>query len=197
MLSSSTVIITACEGYATPMTPPVATFDMARELCRTLLPCGLSIVLVMDGASEHANTQHSENTTFYPVELNAVHPLDRHVEALVEGVLFSARSPGWIWIPFDTPMMRWATVQAVAEVLQSHPLVHAEHAQQAGIPLGIGAELYSEVVQLNGHRGLQRLRARYPARAVPVNDPGVVMSRAGRMMAHAPPSVTPLRPILG
>lgn len=197
MLASSTVIITSCEGNATPTPPPVATFDMAWELCRTLAPCGLPIVLVMDGAFEHANIHQSENTTLYPAKLNAAHPLDRHVEALIEGVLFSARSSGWIWIPCDTPMMRCATVLAVAEVLRSHPLVHAEHAQQAGIPLGIGTELYSELVQLNGHRDLLRLRTRYPARPVSVNDPGVVMSQAGRMMTHALPDVTPLRPPLG
>jgi len=73
----------------------------------------------------------------------------------------------------------------VAEGLKSNPLVHAEHAQQIGIPLGVGAELFSELVQLSSHRDLQRLRSRYPAMSVAVNDPGVMMSEAGRLQTCA------------
>jgi CTP:molybdopterin cytidylyltransferase MocA len=178
--ASPTVIITSCRDNA-GQPDAMTSFDLAWGLAQILTPCGLPIVLVTDGALRATTAASVGQTTVHQARLHTLHPLDRHIEALVEGVLLSAHAPGWIWLPSDTPMMRPLTVSTVAQSLASNPLVHAEHIQQAGIPLGVGAELYSELIQLGGHRDLQRFRARYPALAVPVSDPGVVMSVAGSM----------------
>ena len=41
--------------------------------------------------------------------------------------------------------------------------------------MGFSAELFSELLSLNGDEGARRLLARYPTVAVEVDDPGVLM----------------------
>jgi molybdenum cofactor cytidylyltransferase len=41
--------------------------------------------------------------------------------------------------------------------------------------VGFAAELYSELVQLDGDDGARRVVSRYPAVAVELNDPGVLV----------------------
>lgn len=176
MPAPPTVIITSCQNSANPLID-IGGVDSA---------CGLQIVLVTnDQAARPSQAWIEPQTTLHRVSLGCLNPLDQHVEALIEGVMLSATSRGWIWVPSDTPMMRWATVMAVAEGLKSNPLVHAEHGQEAGIPLGVGAELFSELLKLSSHRDLQRFRSRYPAMSVSVNDPGVTMSEAGRLQCSS------------
>lgn len=187
-----TVIITSCRPGA-EADPVMGVLDRSRELGRALALCNLPMVVVRSAgehppALPHEAASHSV-CTFEPRSPN---PLDQHTEALIEGVLLSARSPGWVWVPADTPMLRCATVCAVASELRHASLVHAEHAHSAGIPLGIGPELYSELIHLEGYADLLKLRARYPALAVPTADPGVLMSEVGRMRVPALPALPTL-----
>jgi molybdenum cofactor cytidylyltransferase len=68
-----------------------------------------------------------------------------------------------------------ATLHAVAEQLEHHPVVYAQHHGRRGHPVGFGAELYSELAHLSGDDGARRLVARYPAFGVEVDDPGVLI----------------------
>ena len=53
--------------------------------------------------------------------------------------------------------------------------MHAEHRGRRGHPVGFAAELYSELVKLQGDEGARRIIARYPAVGLEVADPAVLL----------------------
>lgn len=95
-------------------------------------------------------------------------------DLLALGVVERALAPGWLLLPGELCTVQPATVQAVAQALQQHPLAFAQHGGRRGHPLGFAAELFSELLGLQGDDGPRRLLARYPAHATLVDDPGVL-----------------------
>lgn len=91
------------------------------------------------------------------------------------GVAARADAPGWLLLPGDMPMVRPATLLAVAAALEHHPVAYAQHQGRRGHPVGFAAELYSELMMLSGDEGARRIVARYPAIGVDVDDPGVLL----------------------
>lgn len=91
------------------------------------------------------------------------------------GVGVRPHANGWIMLPGDMPMVRPATLRAVAAQLASHPVAYPMHRGRSGRPLGFAAELYSELVKLDSDDAPRRLCVRYPANGVEVEDPGVLM----------------------
>jgi len=82
--------------------------------------------------------------------------------------------PGWLILPGDMPLVRPQTLRAVGRALDSAPVAYAQYRGRQGFPVGLSAELYSELALLSGEEGLRRLLARYPSNAVEVDDPGVL-----------------------
>lgn len=96
--------------------------------------------------------------------------------SIAAGVAARPHSPGgWLVLPGDMPLIEPATLQAVARALTHHPVAYAQHAGRRGHPVGFAAELFSDLVVLAGDEGARRLVARYPAQAVDVDDPGVLV----------------------
>jgi molybdenum cofactor cytidylyltransferase len=95
--------------------------------------------------------------------------------SIAAGVSALPDAPGWVMLPADMPMVRPSTLTAVARALEEHPVSYAQHGGRRGHPVGFSAELYSELTSLTGDEGVRRLVARYPAQAVEVDDPGVLM----------------------
>jgi molybdenum cofactor cytidylyltransferase len=73
------------------------------------------------------------------------------------------------------PMVKPATLLAVAAALEHHPVAYAQYHGRRGHPVGFAAELYSELMMLSGDEGARRIVARYPAIGVDVDDPGVLL----------------------
>ena len=95
--------------------------------------------------------------------------------SIAAGVAARADSPGWLLLPGDMPMVRPATMLAVAAALEHHPVAYAQYQGRRGHPVGFAAELYSELMMLGGDEGARRIVARYPATGVDVDDPGVLL----------------------
>jgi len=91
------------------------------------------------------------------------------------GVSARPDASGWLILPGDMPLVKPATLQAVARGLLHHTVAYAQHHGQRGHPVGFSAELYSELAALGGDEGARRLVARYPAHGVEVDDPGVLI----------------------
>ena len=89
------------------------------------------------------------------------------------GVSARPDASGWLVLPGDMPLVQPATLLAVARELAQHAVVYAQHKGRRGHPVGFSAELYSELVALQGDEGARRLVSRYPAFGVEVDDPGV------------------------
>ena len=95
--------------------------------------------------------------------------------SIATGVGARPDAAGWLILPGDMPMVLPSTLRTVARELRHHTVVYAQHRGQRGHPVGFAAELYSELVTLEGDEGARRLVARYPAHGVEVNDPGVLI----------------------
>lgn len=95
--------------------------------------------------------------------------------SIASGVQASHDAGGWLILPGDMPMVRVETLRLVADQLDSHPVVYAQHHGRRGHPVAFAAELYSELTALRGDEGARRLVARYPAHGVEVDDPGVLI----------------------
>jgi len=95
--------------------------------------------------------------------------------SIAAGVSARGDARGWLVMPGDMPLVRTATIRAVAAALADHPVAYAQHQGRRGHPVGFSAELYSELVVLKGDEGARRLLARYPAFAVDVDDPGTLI----------------------
>jgi molybdenum cofactor cytidylyltransferase len=94
--------------------------------------------------------------------------------AIAAGVAACADASGWVLLPAGMSQVRASTIAAVAQALDQHPVAYAQHAGRPGQPVGFAAELYSELVHLDGDDGARRLVARYPSVGVDVDDPGAL-----------------------
>ena len=95
--------------------------------------------------------------------------------SIAAGVGATGDANGWLVLPGDMPLLQPATILAVAEALKDYPVAYAQHRGRRGHPVGFSAELYSELVELQGNEGARRIVARYPAQGVDVDDPGVLV----------------------
>jgi molybdenum cofactor cytidylyltransferase len=95
-------------------------------------------------------------------------------DSIAAGVSIRASATGWLVLPADMPLVRPASLRAVADALDQQPIAFAQHRGRRGHPVGFGAELFSELVMLKGDEGARRLLARYPTAAVELDDPGVL-----------------------
>jgi molybdenum cofactor cytidylyltransferase len=95
-------------------------------------------------------------------------------DSIAAGVSIHASATGWLVLPADMPLVRPASLRAVAAALDQQPIAFAQHRGRRGHPVGFGAELFSELVMLKGDEGARRLLARYPTAAVELDDPGVL-----------------------
>ena len=94
---------------------------------------------------------------------------------IAAGVAERPLADGWLVLPGDMPLITAASIRAVADALDEHPVAFSQYRGRRGHPVGFGSELYSELTALEGDEGARRLVARYPAQAVAVDDPGVLV----------------------
>ncbi len=95
-------------------------------------------------------------------------------DSIAAGVSINASAGGWLVLPADMPLVRPASLRAVADALDQQPIAFAQHHGRRGHPVGFAAELFSELVMLKGDDGARRLLARYPTAAVELDDAGVL-----------------------
>jgi molybdenum cofactor cytidylyltransferase len=95
--------------------------------------------------------------------------------SIAAGVSARPDASGWLILPGDMPRVQPATLQRVARELATHAVVYAQYKGRRGHPVGFSGELYSELVALSGDEGARRVIARYPAFALNVDDPGVLV----------------------
>ena len=95
--------------------------------------------------------------------------------SIAAGVSARPDAAGWLVLPGDMPLVRPSSLQAVARALDPHPVAFAQHRGRRGHPVGFSAELYSELIALQGDEGARRLVARYPAFGLELDDPGVLV----------------------
>lgn len=99
-------------------------------------------------------------------------------QALAAGVAATGDAPAWLLLPAEADGLQAHSLLAVAQALAQYPVAYGQHRGKRGYPLGVTAELYSELVGLQDDEGVRRLLARYPSLAVELSDPGVLVTAA-------------------
>ena len=95
--------------------------------------------------------------------------------SIAAGVSARSKADGWLVLPADMPLVQSSTLLQVAAALRDHTIAYAQLHGQRGHPVGFNAELYSELVTLQGDEGARRVVSRYPAQPIDVDDPGVLV----------------------
>ena len=139
-----------------------------RAIASQLLVVVITTAALAERASHHVATR--DIVVLTPAEAKA-----GTGHSIAAGVSARSNASGWVILPGDMPLVLPSTLRAVAQQLEHHPVAFAQHRGLRGHPVGFSAELYSELVMLTGDAGARRLVARYPAREVEVDDPGVLI----------------------
>jgi CTP:molybdopterin cytidylyltransferase MocA len=103
---------------------------------------------------------------------------------LAHAVQATAQSMGWLVLPTQGTVPAPHTIQAVAKALLRHPLAAPSQGGARGIPLGFGAELYSELVRVRQYQDLEKLLLRYPYADVTADSPIVRHTTAPSIPRH-------------
>jgi len=105
-------------------------------------------------------------------------PKNDFAMAVASGVLACANANGWLILPGHTHMLKAETLQKIAGALACQTIVYPQYKLQQGRPVAFSAEFFSELVRIQSERDLSRLMSRYPAMALDVDDPGVLLTNA-------------------
>jgi molybdenum cofactor cytidylyltransferase len=179
MLSRPTVVVLAAgkgsrfKGSAHKLEQSLGDQSVLGSTLRNAIESHLPVVVVTTQAlaAGAAHIVAARDVVIVPQALAAL----GMGHSIAAGVAARADAPGWLLLPGDMPMVRPATLLAVAAALEHHPVAYAQHQGRRGHPVGFAAELYSELMMLSGDEGARRIVARYPAIGVDVDDPGVLL----------------------
>ncbi len=179
MLSRPTVVVLAAgkgsrfKGSAHKLEQSLGDLSVLGSTLRNAIESHLPVVVVTTQALAAGAAQivAARDVVIVPQALAAL----GMGHSIAAGVAARADAPGWLLLPGDMPMVRPATLLAVAAALEHHPVAYAQHQGRRGHPVGFAAELYSELMMLSGDEGARRIVARYPAIGVDVDDPGALL----------------------
>ena len=140
-----------------------------RQAVQTQLP----VVVVTTAALQHVVSEVLATRDI--VVLSPADAARGMGHSIAAGVSERSGAPGWLVLPGDMPLVRPASILAVASALEQQAVVCAQHRGRRGHPVGFAAELFSELILLRGDEGARRLMARYPAQGLELDDPGVLL----------------------
>jgi len=144
---------------------------------RNAIASQLQVIVVTTAALAEVARRHvaARDVIVLPEVGTPGHPALGMGHSISVGVGARPQASGWLILPADMPLVLPTTLQAVARQLAQHPVVYAQFKGRRGHPVGFSAELYSELVALEGDEGARRLVARYPALGLEVDDRGVLV----------------------
>ncbi len=95
--------------------------------------------------------------------------------SIATGVAATAGATGWLILPGDLPLIQASTLQAVAQALQTNPVVVPAHQGEAGHPVGFAARCGPGLMALRGDTGARSVvQSHGPAHRLAVDDRGCV-----------------------
>ena len=167
-------------GTGAPACRPLQYLDSLQHTIRKGLASGLQVLLVASPlvAAQAHHLLAPDSVILLPESPTPGTTVcnDQMALGVAIAVISSARSPGWLLLPGDMPLLQTETLSAMGQAVTQDSLVFPEYRHRRGHPVGFSAEFYSELIQLQRERDLQRLLAKYPARAVNVDDAGILMT---------------------
>jgi molybdenum cofactor cytidylyltransferase len=95
-------------------------------------------------------------------------------DSIAAAVRATPDANGWLILPADLPLIKPATLLAVAQGLQHAAACYPSHAGQRGHPVGFSAQLGPELTKLQGNSGAVQVFTAQAAIKIIVNDVGCV-----------------------
>jgi molybdenum cofactor cytidylyltransferase len=183
MRSQTTIIVLAAgrgsrfKGPVHKLAQPLGAASVLGQTIRHAIESHLPVVVVTTDklAAEAARWVARSELVVLPEAGGGGNGLLGMGYSIAAGVTARPHAQGWLVLPGDMPLVRPASLTAVAQGLAQSPVVYAQHLGRRGHPVGFAAELYSELVQLQGDEGARRLSARYPSVGLELGDPGVLL----------------------
>ena len=80
-------------------------------------------------------------------------------DSIAAGVSIHASATGWLVLPADMPLVRPASLRAVADALDQQPIAFAQHRGRRGHPVGFAAVHGAALAALRGDAGARELVA--------------------------------------
>jgi molybdenum cofactor cytidylyltransferase len=114
-------------------------------------------------------------------------------DSIAAAVRATAAAAGWLILPGDLPLVRSATLRAVAAAMQHHAVVVPVVRGRRGHPVGFAAACGPALRALHGAAGAAAVVAAYGAFELPVDDIGCItdidtvaqLQAAARLLAAA------------
>ena len=193
-MSSGPVIIVLAAGLGSrfqdaghKLSQPLGATSVLGTTLAQAMASQLPLVVVTTAALVDEAARHVARQDIVVLEAASGRPIEDRVDlramnarlgmgaSIAAGVSASSNASGWLVLPGDMPLLKPSTLQKVAAALRDHPVAYAQYHGRRGHPVGFSAELYSELINLQGDDGARRLVARYPADAIEVDDAGVLV----------------------
>lgn len=108
-------------------------------------------------------------------EATAVHSQQGMGTSIATGVAATADAPGWLVLPGDLPLVQAASLQAVAQALQTHASVVPTVEGQRGHPVGFGSVCRAALLALRGEEGARSVLVQHPPHPLALNDIGCLL----------------------
>jgi molybdenum cofactor cytidylyltransferase len=116
-------------------------------------------------------------------------------DSIAAAVAATRDAPGWLILPGDLPLIRSATIQAVAAALDSASVVVPTYDGRRGHPVGFTAECLPALLALSGQGGAAAIVRAQHALELVVDDLGCVtdidtladLERAEQLLRETPP----------
>ncbi len=96
-------------------------------------------------------------------------------DSIACGVAATAYAQGWLILPADLPLVQPATLLAVAQAVQQHPVVVPVYQGEKGHPVGFDASCGPALQALRGDGGARSVVAQRGAWRLEVSDRGAVL----------------------
>ena len=183
MSTTRTVIVLAAgkgsrfAGMAHKLAQPLGESSVLAATLANALASRLHVVVVTTepfAATARSSVAARDVVVLPDVDTGAAYPLGMGT-SIAAGVNARPDASGWLVLPGDMPLVQPSTLQAVSRALDQHPVAFAQHRGRRGHPVGFAAELYSELIVLEGDEGARRLVAQYPAHGIELGDPGILV----------------------
>lgn len=106
----------------------------------------------------------------------AHHALQGMGTSIATGVAATPDAEGWLILPADLPLIRAATIEKVARMLDQHEVVLPMCGQQAGHPVGFARPCGPDLMALRGDSGAKSVvQAHGPAFKMATDDLGCTL----------------------
>ena len=138
MLSRPTVVVLAAgkgsrfKGSAHKLEQSLGDLSVLGRTLRNAIQSHLPVVVVTTQAlaAEACRTVAARDVVIVPQALAAL----GMGHSIAAGIAARADAPGWLLLPGDMPMVKPATLLAVAAALEHHPVAYAQYQGRRGRP---------------------------------------------------------------